>query len=287
MLDENCTLPLAGNAFGSVTGSGAQTTEEAFASDEPASPRTIVPHAPSPPSGTTADASRGSPSVDDICGPDRLFGPLLHQAGAIPSFQPAHTSGHAGAHLPQHLQAHEVNGAGTGTSFGAGTAFYAPMGTADAFSGTAFLPALANPGQHFKDALAREASNVTPGIDDAPYILYALDALTGDVTLSTGAAYDDGSASKHSSFPFRHIPDEGLGYYRPRSLPRSGANIGTASIKPPASSSPVQNGLDRHFSARRSSAFEPRAHQPSSPQTTQLAHPTNPNAPRTLGRTST
>ncbi|CAK7226756.1 hypothetical protein SBRCBS47491_006337 [Sporothrix bragantina] len=274
---QTARLPLAENAFGSVDGSSYQTIDDAYASDEPAASRTIVPHAPSPPSGTTAAISGDRFSVDDdLYGPDRLFGPLLGQTGAEPSSQPVHTTGWAGAHLPQHLPAHGLGGIATGAPFGAGTAFFAPMEAADAAPGSAF-PGIVNPGQYFKDALAREASNVTPGINDAPYILYALDALTGDVTLSAGAGNDDGSGSKHSSFPYRHIPDEGLGYYRPRSMPRSGANIGTASIKPPTPSSPVQYGLDRQFSTRRSSAYEPRSRQPSSPQLPLLA---NPNAPR-------
>ncbi|CAK7219324.1 hypothetical protein SEUCBS140593_003850 [Sporothrix eucalyptigena] len=150
------------------------------------------------------------------------------------------------------------------------------MGGIDAGTSSAF-PSLASPGQYFKDALAREASNVTPGIDDTPYILYALDALTGDVTSSTDASNGDGSGSKHSSFPFRHIPDDGLGYYRPRSLPRGSANIGTASIKPPTALSPVQYGLSRQFSTRRGSTYEPRTRQPSS---SQVPKPADPNAPR-------
>lgn len=139
------------------------------------------------------------------------------------------------------------------------------------------FPTLVNPGQQFKDALAREASNVTPGIDDTPYILYALDALTGNITSLAGATNDDGSGNKHSSFPFRHIPDDGLGYYRPRSLPKGGTNIGTASIKLPAPPSPVQYDLDRRFSTRHSSSYDARDGQPSSPQ---LAETSNTQEPR-------
>lgn len=143
------------------------------------------------------------------------------------------------------------------------------------------FPAFVNPGQQFKDAVAREASNVTPGIDDTPYILYALEALTGNITSPTDAMNGDGSGSKHSSFPFRHIPDDGLGYYRPRSLPRSGTNIGTASIKLPAPLSPVQYSQDRQFSSRHSGTYGARTSQPSSPQPTDRRNSREPRASRT------
>ncbi|KAL1892902.1 hypothetical protein Sste5346_006795 [Sporothrix stenoceras] len=242
-------LPLAENTFGSAADLSFRSTEaitETVASDEPASFQTIIPHAPSPPSGTTAAASVGYPSADDLYGPDRLFGPPLSRA-----------TGGVSQQMPQYPPVQESDDA-------APLAFTGGLGLSMAPS-VAF-PAFVNPGQQFKDAVAREASNVTPGIDDTPYILYALDALTGNITAPTDAMAGDGSGSKHNSFPFRHIPDDGLGYYRPRSLPRSGTNIGTASIKLPAPLSPVQYSQDRRFSTRHSGNYGARNSLPSSPQ---------------------
>ncbi|KJR82652.1 uncharacterized protein SPSK_03016 [Sporothrix schenckii 1099-18] len=232
-------LPLTGNTYDKANAA-------AVSSEEPATLQTIVPHAPSPPSGTTAAASGAFSSSEDLYGPDRLFGPPLPRHGT--------------------LSRHVAVGPGTAqrtSRFGPTTVPPDCMGgPALGTASIAAFPAFVDPGQQFKDAVAREASNVTPGVDDTPYILYALDVLTGHSSSPTDAIADDTSGNKHSSFPFRHIPDDGLGYYRPRSLTRGAANIGTASIKLPAPLSPVQHNLDHRFSTRCDGTHGARDNQP-------------------------
>ena len=260
---QTARLPLAGNNFGSIADSSVQAIENASAT-EPALPRMTVSYAPTPTPGVTADASSNDPSVDDLYGPGRLFAPLVQQTSAIPSFKGACNTGRAEDHLSQHILASKTSDAASPS----------PTGTNIAVTGLAFS-SLVNPGEYFKDALAREASNVTPGIDDTPYVLYALDALTGDVSLSASATHVDesGSDSKHSSFPFRHIPNKDPRHYRRLSLRRDSTCIGTASIRPLAASLPMQCEFNRQIATRQSRGFEARARQvPSS-------HPLQPAAP--------
>ncbi|CAK7262690.1 hypothetical protein SEPCBS119000_000112 [Sporothrix epigloea] len=243
-----------------------------FASTEPASPRSRPP----------PTASGSDPSVDEIYGPDRLFPPPLHHSSTAYGSRAARPTGRALAQPPHLSRMPTAGGTAFGAPFGADTAPPTTMGMTGAIPGTA-LPALGNPGQCFKDALAREASNVTPGIDDTPYILYALGALSGDVPLTTSSQNDDsGGGGKHASFPFRYNPDEVLGYYRPPSMPVGGKNIGTASIKSLAPSSPAQHELDRRFSGRRSTS-RPRTRQPSF---TQPRPSTDPVMPRVSNASS-
>ena len=68
-------------------------------------------------------------------------------------------------------------------------------------------------GLGFKDELALAAGKVTPGVDDSPYILHALDALNG--TRDTGYSQDPSSSGDGSPYT-RIIPDQGLGYYEPQ-----------------------------------------------------------------------
>lgn len=99
-----------------------------------------VPYAPTPPSAPTPLSVS---SESEIYGPDRLFGPPLVSGDADRSSL-----------------------TNTGTRFD--QPHYMPMSVwRDG----------ASPGD-FKDELTRAASMVTPGVDDGPYIRYALDALT-------------------------------------------------------------------------------------------------------------
>lgn len=261
--------PFAKNTFGSVQ--ATEATSETAASGEPASLPTFVPHVPSPPSGATTRASGDLSLADDLYGPDRLFGPPLPRLGEAAARQ---TSRYASGPVASDAALGGIFGPADGPAdFPGGLGLSA--GPSVAFS------AFASPGQQFKDVLAREASNVTPGIDDTPYVLYALDALTGNITSQAGPINDDGSGSKHSSFPFRHIPDDGLGYYRPRSLPRGTTNIGTASIKLPTPPSPVQYNHDRRFSSRHSDTFTARGGRLSSAQLAEAGDTREPRASTT------
>ena len=141
--------------------------------------------------------------------------------------------------------------------------------------------ALTNPGQYFKDAIARDATNVTPGVDDTPYILYALDTLTGNIDTSPGVPGERGAGDNHNSFPFRHVPDDGLGYYRPRSLSGNTRNIGTSAIKTPPSPSSIQQGTGRRYSMRRNSGHESHDSQPATPRISESANPVEPRTSTT------
>ncbi|CAK7565904.1 MAG: hypothetical protein SEPTF4163_003834 [Sporothrix epigloea] len=262
--------PVAGNTSGSVANSSVRKFEDAFASTEPASPGTRTSLR------ISAAASSSDPSVDEIYGPDRLFGLPLHESGNIHGFKPGKSTGRIQV-LPQNqLPMPKFDSTAIGGPSSTDTAFPTLMGNIDAYNGPA-SPAFVNPGQFFKDEQVREASNVTPGIDDTPYILYALGALSGDVPRATYSTNDESGGSRHSSFPIRHIPHEGPGYYTPQSVPRGGKNIGTASIKSRDISSPMPHGLDHRYSSRRS-ASNSRAPQ-SSPS--QLNLPAEPLVPRT------
>ncbi|KAI2619586.1 hypothetical protein GGR54DRAFT_119653 [Hypoxylon sp. NC1633] len=107
----------------------------------PSSQPTVVPYAPTPPPAPTPPSI---PSQSEIYGPDRLFGHL------------SDTSQNAGRSLIP----------------SPGVRFDEPQ-----------FPLMATPRdpaytRDFKDELARAAGVVTPGVDDGPYIRYALDALT-------------------------------------------------------------------------------------------------------------
>ncbi|KAI2637921.1 hypothetical protein GGS26DRAFT_433384 [Hypomontagnella submonticulosa] len=109
---------------------------------EPSPISTIVPYAPTPPPAPTPPSI---PSESEIYGPDRLFG-----------HQPAVTENVGRSIVPS-----------------PGVRFDQPQ-----------FPPMAVPrdpafARDFKDDLARAAGVVTPGVDDGPYIRYALDALTG------------------------------------------------------------------------------------------------------------
>lgn len=74
-----------------------------------------------------------------------------------------------------------------------------------------------------KQTTDNDLSAPTPGVDDTPYIRFAIDQLTRDEEL-TGRRRS-GSCTSEASYPVeRIVPDEGLGYYKRegRSPPRRG-----------------------------------------------------------------
>lgn len=65
----------------------------------------------------------------------------------------------------------------------------------------------------FRDELVREAGVVTPGVDETPYIQFAIEALTRD--RDTGYSANDSLSSDETISAAREIPDQDLGYYQP------------------------------------------------------------------------
>ena len=65
----------------------------------------------------------------------------------------------------------------------------------------------------YRDELVREAGTVTPGVDDTPYIQFAIEALTKD--RDTGYSGNDSESSDDTLSGQRAIHDQGLGYYQP------------------------------------------------------------------------
>lgn len=265
-----------GHTFYNATESSIQATEDldtSSTSHQPVFPPSSVPHAPSPPYRTTEGTSEDSSSVEELYGPDRLFGPPSVARGTVlPSIQPAASL----AQVPRICEgSREIGSAAVGAIFSNGVT---SLAMADP---TIPSMALTNPGQYFKDAIARDASNVTPGVDDTPYILYALDALTGNINTSSGVPGEGSTAGNHNSFPFRHIPDDGLGYYRPRSFSGNTANIGTSAIKMPTPPSSMHHGADRRYSMRRNSGYESRGSQQATPRVSESANPAEPRTSTT------
>lgn len=80
-----------------------------------------------------------------------------------------------------------------------------------------------------------DISPPTPGVDDTPYIRFAIDQLTRDEEL-TGRGRG-GSGESEESYPVeRIIPDEGLGYYKQgKQLPLRGDQAAGRSAEKSAS----------------------------------------------------
>ncbi len=71
----------------------------------------------------------------------------------------------------------------------------------------------------FKDDLAREAGVVTPGVDDTPYIQYAIESLTRD----RDTEYSANPSSGFSDTPVNLFPGDGAsGYYHLRGAEHEG-----------------------------------------------------------------
>ena len=157
----------------------------------PSSRETIVPHRPVPPSTST--------STSEIYGPDRIFGPPL-----IPPSSAAPPSSVAAPLLPE-----------SPPTVPPASAFPWPAkphtGTMDRRTQ---LEEQMNASMltQFRDDLVREACTVTPGVDETPYLQYAIEALTRD--RDTGYSGNDTSSTN----PIPPIPpvvfDRGLGYYQ-------------------------------------------------------------------------
>ncbi|KAL1851030.1 hypothetical protein Daus18300_012700 [Diaporthe australafricana] len=74
------------------------------------------------------------------------------------------------------------------------------------------VPMAGRPAEVFRDQLALEAARVTPGVDDTPYIQYALEAMTRE-------QQGQSNPSSMSSEGQRIVPDQGLGYYQHQNAP--------------------------------------------------------------------
>ncbi|KAI1761136.1 hypothetical protein GGR53DRAFT_43025 [Hypoxylon sp. FL1150] len=141
-------------------------------SPSPVSQHTAVPYAPTPPPAPTPP-SLSSESESEIYGPERLFGyqqPPMHEDVGRSLISPSPSPG-VHFHQPQ----------------------FNPMAATQelAFS------------NQFKDDLARAAGVVTPGVDDGPYIRYALDAITRVPDDGRGLRYPS-TDSDESYHPAHH-----------------------------------------------------------------------------------
>ncbi|KAJ9155201.1 Protein piccolo [Pleurostoma richardsiae] len=152
------------------------------ASSRPASPSpqpTIVPfHAPTPP---TPPSQTQTQSESEIYGPDRLFGPpvvIRNEELEQLRFRPQLTLDQIQRIALEKRMAENAN-------------------------------AMATAG--FRDELALEAGKVTPGVDDTPYIQYALDALTRD--RDTGYSNSSEGGGPELGPALRLVPGQGFGLY--------------------------------------------------------------------------
>ncbi|KAI8961829.1 hypothetical protein F5Y11DRAFT_325036 [Daldinia sp. FL1419] len=144
----------------------------------PSSQPTVVPYAPTPP---PAPSDPSSSSESEIYGPDRLFGPpFVAQENADRSLIPNPS---ARLSQPQYPA----------------MAMFRDTGSAD----------------DFKDDLTRAANVVTPGVDDSPYIQYALDALTRDRDAS---GYPSSSSEGTAQPPYHFTPTAVPSPFRPPSV---------------------------------------------------------------------
>ncbi|KAF7562706.1 hypothetical protein G7046_g1457 [Stylonectria norvegica] len=143
----------------------------------PSTQQSTLLFAPSPPSL--------SESTTEIYGPDRLFGPPLAR-GYGASIQPAHPHPTPAVRFDESQLA---------------------MFAAEA-ENTARM-------QGIKDELTIAAGKVTPGVDDTPYIQYALDALTQDQDrdMPPRAHFPSGTTDNSVDYPEpRRLQDEEMGY---------------------------------------------------------------------------
>ncbi|KAI1501996.1 hypothetical protein F5X99DRAFT_170030 [Biscogniauxia marginata] len=129
----------------------------------PSSYPTAIPHAPTPPG---ADSLSSTPSELEIYGPDRYAGRQLGR--------PDNTSS---------LQLTPV-----------------PASHFNILMAAPPDPVMA---RDFKDELARAASVVTPGVDDSPYIRYAIEALTRQ--RDDGRGISENSSPGEANIPRQHI----------------------------------------------------------------------------------
>ncbi|TPX10735.1 uncharacterized protein E0L32_008304 [Thyridium curvatum] len=191
---------------------------------------TVIPLAPSPPSPPSSES--------ELYGPDRL-GPsavLSENAFAQLRNEPRLTLDDVGA-LALHKMSEQA---------------FATMASSS----------------RFKDGLALEAGKVTPGVDDTPYIQYALEAITRDP--ATWYSKNTSSGATGSSDPSNDgllVPDRGLNYYghQRNTLPThpEPAQLRPSAMPAPefAERAPAQ-ALDPHPSSNHSSISTLVTNQP-------------------------
>jgi len=152
------------------------------------SPPTVIPRIPSPPSLPQHLSSLSSSSEPEVYGPDRLFGPP-QVARAYPRpiviEGPLRRVPDLPISPPYQPREWEAN-------------FNANMAT------------------DFRDQLARLEGVITPGVDDTPYIQYAIEALTRHRDRDTGYGDGDSSSSDGGATPaLPFVPEQQFMYYQP------------------------------------------------------------------------
>lgn len=175
---------------------------------------TVVPRAPSPPSPSEE-------SYPEFYGPDRYYGPPVLLGDDRPNpFYPQRAEPSVGTfgseyhYEPQHLASSAGHGANPDLLFplypapifsldSPGIRFehlHHPQPQAPPIMASLFgAGAAAVDPRAFKDDLTLAAGYVTPGVDDTPYIQYALDALTRTRSMR------EGTISSDSSYPLDHM----------------------------------------------------------------------------------
>lgn len=154
-----------------------------------------------------------SNSSDNIYGPDRHFGrPLVPTVMANPSGQGRDQRSSQQPQLtPEQLQA---------------------LAVAQHRQMYPIPPMAGRPVEAFRDPLALEASRVTPGVDDTPYLQYAIEALTREREANSS------NPTSMTSDGQPYVPSGGGAYYTHRNAP----------LTPTQPSAPV----GRHLSGRQS-----------------------------------
>ncbi|POS75221.1 hypothetical protein DHEL01_v206390 [Diaporthe helianthi] len=146
------------------------------------------------PSLTSHALSLSSPvshSSSEVYGPERLYGrPLVPHAMANQTGEPSQA-------LPQPQYTPEQ---------------LRVIAEAQRRRSVPIVPIAGRPAEVFRDQLALEAARVTPGVDDTPYIQYALEAMTRE-------QQGQSSPSSMISEGQRLVPDRGLGYYPHQNAP--------------------------------------------------------------------
>ncbi|KAK3939414.1 hypothetical protein QBC46DRAFT_148630 [Diplogelasinospora grovesii] len=213
----------AGDSDGSFNPNHNRNSDcNGYASSRPASPSpplTVVPFAPTPP-------SQASASESELHGSDRLFGrPLVAQVAQatyaapivvpgprrrvldLPFSSSQHYSYHPQQQQQQQQQQPQLQ----------------PQPQQPDWEATTNATMLTD----FRDELARTAGVVTPGVDDTPYIQYAIEALTRDRDTGYSANASSSSEEGRQRAPdaLRFVPDQGLGYYpNPQRAPQQPYN---------------------------------------------------------------
>lgn len=201
-------------------------SEEEYASLDHASlsPQpSIVRFAPSLPSYSSSNSS------DNIYGPDRHLGrPLVPLVMANPSGQgQAQRSSQQPQFTPEQLQA---------------------LAVAQHRQMNPIPPITGRPVEAFRDPLALEASRVTPGVDDTPYLQYAIEALTRE---------REGTSSNPTSMTSDgqvYVPAGGGAYYTHRNAP----------ISPTQPNAPARDPSERHSEEQRAPLLAESSPRPAS-----------------------